>query len=562
MFAPHPRLAEIGLIKSRYPSLLESSDADGGSSVAVLTYLRRILDALDHPELVNMILQYLLALQDYTATSPKTPRSPTAVKRRQSLMLLNTPQDDDRLNPSLFNLVDLVLGSTSSRNAQTVSAALKLTTVILGKSHGYALGSLIKVMYVHYKEHYRTIGALNIELEMYLNLAIDLAGEDGVDEAYESHLKDIQSMLESHTCSLKSIALPASSMKAQGYFDTSESAAKDVDPHYLLPEDPLFQSLVDLLLRFLTNDIETNLALTEAIIGIGTCSQLRLEGWLVVDPADYQFEDMGEEPAEYSSENFRDMLMAGRLPTWKPAATPQLLACLQQLQTQIEALRGDITDWDDHVANRKNAFRFHEEMHDAMKMSTPQQKPTRPSSETPPAGSWTPQIPKHVLDNPTTPSRTQSPRGRKEALAEQRGTPTASPAPSKLGGQTLVGSPSRGLSPMPAPQAAKRQTTLFSDIDANFANLRHSELLKRRIRFRRPAGSQEVEVLLSKYQPPPMDDAEGQAPDAEQEAEKDDVREASLLHIITNVVILQEFVLELVALIQIRASLFNEVRFA
>lgn len=527
----------------------------------MLTYLRRILDALDHPELVNMILQYLLALQDYTATSPKLPRSPTAVKRRQSLMLLNGPQDDDRLNPSLFNLVDLVLGSTNSRNVQTVSAALKLTTVILGKNHGYALGSLVKVMYVHHKEHFRTVGSLNIELEMYLNLAIDLAGEDGVDEAYDSHLQDIQSMLESHPCSLKSISLPDSSLKAQGFFDTSESAAKDVDPHYLLPEDPLFQSLVDLLLQFLTNDIETNLALTETIIGMGTCSQLRLEGWLAVDPADYQFEDLGEEPAEYSNESFRDMLLAGRLPTWKPSATPQLLACLQQLQAQVDSLRGDITNWDEHVANRKTAFRFHEEMHDAMKMTTPQQKPTRPPSETP-AGSWTPQIPKHVLDNPTTPSRTQSPRGRKEALAEQRGNPTASPVPSKSGGQTLVGSPSRGLSPLPAPEASKRQTTLFSDIDANFAGLRHSEFLKRRIRFRRPAGSQAVEVLLSKYQPPPMDDVEDQALDAEQETQKDDVREASLLHIITNVVILQEFVLELVALIQIRASLFNEVKFA
>jgi hypothetical protein len=545
----------------RYPSLLESSDADGGSSVAVLTYLRRILDALDHPELVNMILQYLLALKDYTSSSPDAPRSPVAIKRRQSLMLLDGPgQDDDRLNPSLFNLVDLVLGSTSSRNAQTVSAALKLTTVIFGKNHGYALGSLVKVMHLHHKEHYRTVGSLNIELEMYLNIAVDLAGEEGVDEAYESHLKDIQSMLESHPCSLKAIALPNSSLKAQGYFDTADTAAKDVDPHYLLPEDPLFQSLVDLLLRFLTNDIETNLALTETIIGMGTCSQLRLEGWLAVDPADYHFEDMGEEPTEFSDENFHDMLMANRLPTWKPSATPQLLACLQQLQAQVESLRGDIMDWDDHVANRKTAFRFHEEMHDAMKMSTPQQKPTRPPSETP-AGSWTPQIPKHVLDNPTTPSRTQSPRGRKEALAEQRGTPTASPAPSRFGGQTLVGSPSRGLSPLPAPQAAKRQTTLFSDIDANFAGLRHNEFLKRRIRFRRPAGSQEIEVLLSKYQPPPRDEAEDAAAGAE-EAEQDDVREASLLHIITNVVVLQEFVLELVALMQIRATLFNEVKFA
>lgn len=549
---------------TRYPSLLESSDADGGSSVAVLTYLRRILDALDHPELVNMILQYLLALQDYTATSPRAPRSPAAVKRRQSLILLNAPdQEDDRLNPSLFNLVDLVLGSTNSRNAQTVNAALKLTTVILGKNHGYALGSLVKVMHVHHKEHYRTVGSLNVELESYLNLAIDIGGEDGVDEAYDSHLKDIQSMLESHPCSLNAISLPDAAMKSQGYFDDTESSAREVDPHYLLPEDPLFQSLIDLLLTFLTNDVESNLALTETILGMGSCSQLRLEGWLSVDPADYQFEDMGPEPTEFSDESFRDMLMASRVPSWKPSVTPQLLACLQQLQAQVEALRSDILDWDEHVANRKSAFRFHEEMHEAMKMSTPQQKPARAPSDTPtPAGSWTPQIPKHVLDNSATPSRTQSPRGRKEALAEQRNTPTASPAPSRFGGQTLVGSPSRGLSPLPAPQASKRQTTLFSDIDANFAGLKHSEFLKRRIRFRRSAGSQETEVLLSKYQPPPKDDAEDAAPGSEDETDKDDIREASLLHIITNVVILQEFVLELVALIQIRATLFSEVRFA
>lgn len=509
-----------------------------------------------------MILQYLLALTDYNVSSPRMPRSPAAVKRRQSLMIMNaTDTDDDRLNPSLFNLVDLVLGSTSSHNAQTVSSALKLTTVILSKNHGYALGSLVKIMHAHHKEPLRTVGSLNIELETYLNLAIDIAGEDGVDEAYDTHLKDVQSMLESHPCSLKTIALPEVSLKSKNYFDSNESSEREVDSHYLLPEDPLFRTLNDLLLRFLTNDIETNLALTETIICLGSCAQLRLEGWLSVDPADYQFDDLGEEPSDYSNENFRDMLMASRLPNWNDSACPQMLACLQQLQAQVETLRTDITDWDDHVANRKASFKFHEEMHDAMKMSTPQQQPSQSTSE-PPAGSWTPQIPKHVLDSSATPSRTQSPRGRKEALTEQRSTPNASPAPSKLGGQTLVGSPSRTSSPLPAPHVSQRQTTLALDIDANFANLRQSAFHKRRIRFRRPAGSQEVEVMLSKYQPPPKDDVDDTTAGAEKEGEQDDVREASLLHIITNVVILQEFILELVALMQIRASLFNEIRHA
>ena len=72
-------------------------------------------------------------------------------------------------------------------------------------------------------------------------------------------------------------------------------------------------------------------------------------------------------------------------------------------------------------------------------------------------------------------------------------------------------------------------------------------------------------MLLSKYQPPPKEeDEEGDtsagAVEEEEEEETFEEREASLGHIITNVVVLQEFVLEVVALMQIRASLFNEVR--
>ncbi|KAJ4356458.1 uncharacterized protein N0V89_004491 [Didymosphaeria variabile] len=529
-----------------YPYIVQSSDADGGSSVAVLTYLRRILDALDNPELVHMILQYLLALPDYSAVTPLDPRSPAALRRRQSLMLLNGPkQEDDSMSPSLFNLVDLVLQSAESRNAQTVIAALKLTTVLISKNHGYALGSLVKVTNIHHKEPHRTVGALNTELEMYLNIAIDLAGEGGVDEAYESHLKDKLSILESHPCSLKALALPSASLQSPAYFD-AENGPREVGPHHLIPEDPLFKSLVDLLLRFLTNDVETNLALTETIISLGSCSELRLEGWLSVDPSNYRFLDEGVDYNALSNDNLRDMYKASRRPVWDSTAAPQLLACLQQLQEQINALRADIQDWDEHVASRKDAFRFHEEMNDAMRSSTPSKLP-RPSTETP-AGSWTPQIPK-------TPSRTQTPRGRKEGL-DLRGTPTASPAPSRLGNAPLGGSPSRGMSPLPAPQAGKRQTTLMTDIDANFSSIKKSDFLKRRIRFSRPAGSDTVEVMLSKYLPPPKDEAE----DGGAETEKDDVREASLLHIMTNVVILQEFVLELAALLQVRASLFEEVR--
>lgn len=544
------------LTSSRYPSLLESSDVDGGSSVAVLTYLRRILDVLDHQELIHMILDYLLALSDYSATAPRVPRSPAAAKRRQSLMLLSVPdKDDDRMNPSLFNLVDLILGSTESHDSQTVIAALKLATVILGKHHGYAVGSIVKTMNVHQREPHRTFGVLNTELDAYLSLAVSLAGEAGVDESYENHLKDKLSMLESHPCSLKALALPSLTSHRD-----SETGLRTVDPHYLVPEDPLFKSLLDLLLTFLTNDVETNLALTEAIVTLATCSQLRLEGWLAVDPADYHYEDPNEGTQEASSEDREDVLRAGKQSTWNASATPPLLACLQSLRSQIDALRADIRDWDDHVGGRKHVFRTYEEM--SAITTVPQAKPAPPTETA--AGSWNPQIPRYMSESSTTPSRTASPRGRKEGLNAKH-TPSTSPAPSKLSGQTFIGSPSRGISPMAAPRAtpANRQTTLMTDVLANLAEVNNNPNLQRRIRFRRTEGGKDVEVLLSKYQPPPRDDDDGDedAMTGAEGAEKEDVREASLGHIITNVVVLQEFVLELVALMQIRAGLFNEVLF-
>lgn len=544
-----------------YPSLLESSDVDGGSSVAVLTYLRRILDSLDHPELVHMILHYLLALPDPAETKSRTPRSPVAAKRRMSLMLLTQLEDDDdRLNPSLFNLVDLILTSTESKNPQTVIAALKLITVILSKNHSYAVGTLLKAVDIHIKEPQRTVGALNAEMEAYLSLAISLAGEIGVDEAYDSHVKDMLALLENHPCSLRLLALPNIGTSNTDYL--AVDGPRDVDLHHLIPEDPLLKSLLELLLRFLTNDVETNLGLTEAFVTLGACAQLRLEGWLAVEPSKYQFMPVSDQGGGIETEDdyLVNMARASRQPSWAIQHTPSLLACLQSLQSQLDQLRTNVPDFDQHVANRKQAFRVHEDISEAMKSTPTQPQSTRRSVELPP-GTWTPQIPKHVLDSSSTPSRSQSPRGRKEGL-DLRHTPTASPAPSsKLGGQTLVSSPAPSRTLSPIPRVQQRQITLMADVFSNLAEIANAEALKKRIKSRRLQGRREIKLVHSKTFEPTKERSDAIASVNGETEDEDDIGEASLSHIITNVVILQEFVLELVALLQVRASLFNEVKF-
>jgi hypothetical protein len=101
----------------------------------------------------------------------------------------------------------------------------------------------------------------------------------------------------------------------------------------------------------------------------------------------------------------------------------------------------------------------------------------------------------------------------------------------------------------------------MTDVFSNPAEIADAEALKKRIKFRRLQGEREIELVHGKTFEPTKERSDAiTSVNSETEGE-DDIREASLSHIITNVVILQEFVLELVALLQVRASLFSEVKF-
>ncbi|KAF2456320.1 Retinoic acid induced 16-like protein-domain-containing protein, partial [Lineolata rhizophorae] len=551
-----------------YPSLLESSDIDGGSSVAVLTYLKRILDALDHPELVHMILNYLLAIPESLDLSKSiTPRSPVAAKRRMSLMLLNEPEnEDDRLNPSLFNLVDLILSSLRSSNPQTVIASLRLVAVILGKNHGYAAGTLLRVVNVHTREPQRTIGALDEEMDRYLALVEEVSADwAGLDDAYESHLRDMQRQLETHPCSAKSLAFNDSaanitSPHSREYFFAD--GPKEPALHHLSPDDPLLRGLLELLATFFTNDIETNLGLTDAIVTLASCSRLRLEGWLAVEPAADNNADATDDADAAEAAALRKYYLARRRPSWAPQQSPALLSVLQRLAAQLAALRAKVPDFDALVATRKQAFRIHEEISEAMAapagaMSAHHGGGGGGSTSAPGIASPTPQRPPaagaSVLD-----------AGATEQVAAGR-TPLSSPSPSRQRGVAASGAGAQAQAPAQAqgrrqarrdPAAARReQLQLMRDV----VEIADAGWVRRKVGFRRRGGGggaggggpREAQV----------DKGERGVVEGDGDDNEGETRQVSLGHVLTNVVVLQEFVLELVALLQVRSTLFQEVRF-
>jgi hypothetical protein len=75
--------------------------------VAVLTYLRRILEALDHPDMIHLILHYLLALPDSSKPTADSPTQVSAARKRKSMDLatIMASQQVEASTPALFNLV-------------------------------------------------------------------------------------------------------------------------------------------------------------------------------------------------------------------------------------------------------------------------------------------------------------------------------------------------------------------------------------------------------------------------------------------------------------------------
>ncbi len=189
-----------------YPSLLESSDVDGGSTASVLTYLYRILTALDHPAMIQRILEYLLATHEKSSekASPLRQRHRMSLSRRKSmnqLAALTEARKDP--SPTLFNLLDLIVMSLKSKNSQTIVATFKLLSVILQRHHLFVRTSLFKTRFLIEDIPRWTVPLLNKQMATLFAFASEIARLPTMNESYENALNDVSQLLESHSCSLQ-----------------------------------------------------------------------------------------------------------------------------------------------------------------------------------------------------------------------------------------------------------------------------------------------------------------------------------------------------------------------
>ena len=561
-----------------YPSLMESSDADGGSSVAVLTYLRCIIESINNPELIKLTLQYLLAVPEYPEDEGKPARPATLARRRKSQTLISTLAGvQEKPVPDLFTLVDLVLTSLWSRNQQTITATLRLVSVILRNQHQFAVPSMIKTRYSG-DLPVRNVGVHHRDTALLFAMAEDLLFHDDLREAYDAHLEDARTLLETHCCSPLLLPIAACKMKPGHQSTHSMVGSHRLTPHCIDLDDPLLQALVSLLEDFLVNDIATNLGLTQAFATLMSCGNTRLEYWLLQEPTDY---DVSLERSPVSDDGLDESdnddtitlsnrskqqpknpkKMSGPESLVASHSTSPVFTALDSVVQQVETCRHAIQEFDTYLAERRHVFKVGDDIDKDIAdgsdaPSRRSEDSSRPTYSKAGNAAQLGSISERLMSASSSASisRSSSPRGRQldlsstpnlvGRLAQFKMSPSRSPSkidsrifsPSPLRKDSVASTPpQRVVTPMGPPDALRQRVKIKTKNGSNRSQMEDVE-------------SSEVSSIRSGFVMLDTQTAE-------------EFKEITLSHLLTNIIILQEFILELAAVIEVRASLFGEAEF-
>ena len=455
-----------------YPSLLESSDMDGGSTAAVVAHLYRILDSLEHRQLLQRILDYLLSSQQRKLTPNNTKKNPRmSVSRRKSIdKLAAMTQSHEDPSPDLFNLLDLITLSLKSSRPQTNTAALKLVSIMLRKHHDLVFSTIFETKPCNTVLQTREV--FDQELILLFRSAMGIMDTPRIDQSYQALLDDVQFMLNEHCCDLS--------------FDEEGLQLRAVTPQSFEVEADcrLMHTVGDLFRTFFANDTMTNVALTETVMCLASCKLVTLRGWLIRTNDDSIHSD-----------------------------NASILDILDDQVAQIRRWRSQFLKWDELFSVQQ------EKLMGAPASLIMQKLPKRSS-----------------FDRPISPLGL--------------GISNASPKP-------IVSSHSRG----PKTDSSREENTTTTDLD---------NLLQMPVELPQLGEPARISSALPSLaerlglEPPTMlssTSSEGMSSGAATPSfpESSTRSSVTLAHVLTNAIILQEFLLEIAAVVQVRASLYGEI---
>lgn len=524
---------------------------------------------------MQLILEYLLAIAEEHKSYDleHAEERPLATERTGSIV------------PAFFSMVDLCLASLRSSNRETVASALRLVNTITKKHHQYAYSTLLQTDHVSDNEIYRTLSVATQDVDSYLQFASNIGGAADMNETYENYLRDALAALESHGCPHQVRSLP----------NCDEDVVNpDVLDHgsrgrlrLVRLEDPLFHVLQQLLGSFFINDVETNLCLTNTITNLASCPYTRLEGWLSGHNGLDIHQDLiesdrntgrtlntGESSEEQRYNSFKRSLRGSQ---HSPNSTGCIYTILQGLATQLISVKSKIPNMTTKFAQCKEKLQRLLSYEDN-NYPTLFERSVRRTSEslqsgqnTPQRRSETPQIsPKKIRDPATPRNRMLTPMTSNTSLRAKSPSPSRrtslvgsalTPLAKLFGMQRLSSSPtstSKPLSPRPS-FIFGRGNTFSTPLQNASTSLDPEQPSKWMVSF--PDQSNEVVVREGQSPDDSTNGPCGELDNDERHNGEGLAREVGLDLILTNAVILQEFAIELAAIIHVRASYLDwEIR--
>ena len=411
-----------------YPSILECSDSDG-SAVAVMSYIEIMLRTLNNGELGDLLVRFLLSEDDddlarkRRRSNPRTTASqsnpPQKVahqkrhRRKSTAMAILEIEAPDARRPSdyitstgRFTLKDLLTTNLRSVNHPTATATLQLFKTLLRlhpelctervllvihdpKSTGYPSPYLSTPpppihppphgedieppsdppLFATYADPDTTYTTSERETSLYLALIsrVDPSHtQDAFSTGYENYLCDAVLSLKERNVELRDVD-PDAILKCK---------------HRLMQNDPVLSLILLALRKFFSNSPELNLALTGVLATLAQDPCRSLAGWLTFASPDgdgvrharefsREYEADGDDRSiDYRiNEDLTYETLSLPATSMDEKSRPLLYAIFHGLVTQLERYRHSVEKFDRYLLERRQGLLFSENLTDALNLA-------------------------------------------------------------------------------------------------------------------------------------------------------------------------------------------------
>ena len=408
-----------------YPSILECSDNDG-SAVAVTSYIEIMLRTLNNGQLGDLLVRFLLSEDDDDLVRKRRRSNPRSMppqsqkvahqkrnRKKSTAMAILEIEAPDARRPSgyitstgRFTLKDLLTANLRSTNHPTATAALQLFKTLLRLHSELCTERLLLVIHdpksTSYPSPYLStppplIESLShdedVEPPANLPLFATYADPDATYTTSERetslYLALISRVDPSHTQDAFSTGYDNYLCDAVLSLKERNTELRDVDPdtllkykHRLMQNDPVLSHILLALRKFFSNSPELNMALTGVLSTLAQDPCRSLAGWLTFafpdrDGARHvrgfskEYEADGDDRSiDYLiNEDLVYETLSLPATSMDEKSRPLLYAIFHGLVTQLERYRHSVEKFDRYLLERRQGLLFSENLTDALNLA-------------------------------------------------------------------------------------------------------------------------------------------------------------------------------------------------